>query len=87
MSDSTFTSFSGNGEHDVTVFAAEPETPYRDGAYTLACSCGEKATYRGFHFTQGAAQEHRRYFARKATEARGDVYRPGKSLTRKAVTR
>lgn len=55
--------------HDVTVTPAEPETFFKDGAYTLTCSCGEQVTYRGFWFTRVEALRHLQYHASKA-EAR-----------------
>ena len=64
---STYFTINGDGTHAVSVEPAEPETQYRDGAYTLACTCGEQATYRGFYFTQGEADAHRRYHARTET--------------------
>lgn len=50
--------------HRTTVTPAEPETPYGDGAYTLACTCGEHVTYRGRSFTQVEAQRHEAWHAR-----------------------
>jgi hypothetical protein len=56
----TMTNFS------TTVTPAEAETPWKDGAYRLACTCGEQVTYRGFYFTQVEAQRHQAWHGRKA---------------------
>lgn len=49
--------------HQTTITPAEPETRFRDGAYTLTCTCGERVTYRGYWFTHGEAERHLRYHA------------------------
>lgn len=48
-------------QHQTTVKPAEPETAFKDGAYTLSCTCGERVTYRGYHFTKVEADRHDRY--------------------------
>lgn len=48
-----------------TVTPAEPETPFKDGAYTLTCTCGEQVTYRGFQFTSVEARRHEAWHARE----------------------
>ncbi len=50
--------------HTTTVIAAEPETAFKDGAYTLACTCGERVTYAGKAFTQVEAQRHAAWHAK-----------------------
>ena len=55
--------------HNVTITPAEPETMFRDGAYTLTCTCGETVTYRGYWFTTVEGRRHEQYHAKKA-EAR-----------------
>lgn len=48
-------------QHLVSVTPAEPETMWKDGAYTLSCTCGEQVTYRGWSFTRVEADRHSRY--------------------------
>jgi hypothetical protein len=52
--------------HTTTVTPAEPETPFKDGDYTIACTCGEHVTYRGYQFTAVEAQRHQAWHAKAA---------------------
>ena len=52
--------------HTTTVTPAEAETPFKDGAYTLACTCGERVTYRGQQFTLVEARRHEAWHAKMA---------------------
>lgn len=50
--------------YDITVTPAEAtESLFRDGAYTLSCTCGESVTYRGYWFTRVEAARHAQYHA------------------------
>jgi hypothetical protein len=57
--------------HTTTVQPAEPETPWKDGAYWINCTvCGHVHTYRGYAFTVVEAQRHEQYFANLTKKGR-----------------